>query len=56
MPRWGGDSGLSISRDLTKYSATVRASLASPFTVTLQGHLGTMVTIDYNWNLVADVP
>jgi hypothetical protein len=96
MPRWGGDSGLSISRDLTKYSATVRASLASPFTVTWtcpdiptpvtatlklkdlltltgaaggpvpmtpkqrvlhgHGHLGAMVTIDYNWNLVADVP
>jgi hypothetical protein len=96
MPRWGGDSGLSISRDLTKYSATVRASLAPPFTVTWtcpefpmpvtamlklkdlltltsaaggpvpmtpkqhvlhgHGHLGTNITIDYNWNLVADVP
>ncbi len=96
MSRWGGDSGLFISRDLTKYEATVRTSLASPFTVTWtcpdiptpvtatlrlkdlltltsaaggpvpmtpkqrvlhgQGHLGAMVTIDYNWNLVADVP
>jgi CARDB protein len=96
MSRWGGDSGFFISRDLTKYEATVRTSLASPFTVTWtcpdipvpvttkiqlkdlltetstagglvgmtpkqrvlhgRGHLGTMITIDYNWNLVADVP
>jgi hypothetical protein len=96
MPRWGGDSGLFISRDLTRYEATVRASLGSPFTVTVtcpnrpppppttvklkdlltltgpgggpvsmapkarvlsnHGHLGTIITIDYDWTLTADVP
>jgi hypothetical protein len=35
MTRWGGDSGLFISRDLTKYEATLRASLGPPFQVTV---------------------
>ncbi len=32
-PRWGGDSGLYISKSLTKYEAQVRASLAKPFVI-----------------------
>lgn len=33
MSRWGQDSGLSISMSLKEYEATVRASLAKPFTI-----------------------
>lgn len=33
MARWGGDSGLFISRNLTQYEATLRASLGPPVKV-----------------------
>jgi hypothetical protein len=37
-PRWGGDSALSISTSLKQYQATLRASLAAPFTVGVSCH------------------
>lgn len=95
MSRWGGDSGLQFSHDLTRYFGSVQSSLGPPFTVNVtcpdtppapftirlddlrtekgpaagpvgmqptqrvlhdHGHLGSSITIDYTWNLTADVP